>query len=81
MLDPYRKSATVIEASELNYTILRPSWLNDHNEIDFGTTHKGERFKNPSGAESRKSVADLVEKLANTPALENRQSLGVHKSL
>jgi len=79
-LDPYRKSAEVIEQSDLEYTILRPAWLNDRDEIDYGTTRKGEPFKNPSGVVSRKSVADLVVKLTTTPGLEVRQSLGVHKA-
>lgn len=80
VLDPYRRSAQVIEQSELDYTILRPAWLNNRNEIDYGTTQKGEPFKNPGGVVSRKSVADLVVKLAMTPGLEVRRSLGVHKA-
>ncbi len=79
ILDPYRDSARVIEASDLDYTILRPTWLSDRDEIDYGTTQKGEPFANPSGIVSRKSVADLVVKLATTPDLEVRRSLGVHK--
>jgi len=43
-----------------------------------GTTQKGEPFKNASEVVPRKSVADLVVKLATTPSLESRQSLGVH---
>jgi uncharacterized protein YbjT (DUF2867 family) len=79
ILDPYRKSAEIIEASELAYTILRPAWLNDCDEIDYGVTLKGQPFANPKAYVSRKSVADLVVKLATTPGLETRQSLGVHK--
>lgn len=78
-LGPYRKSAEVIENSDLDYTVIRPAWLNDEDEIDYGTTQKGEPFKNPSGVVSRKSVADLVVKLATTSGLCVRQSLGVHK--
>ena len=80
ILDPYRDSARVIEESDLDYTIIRPEWLNDRDEIDYGTTQKGEPFKNPSATVSRKSVADLVVKLATTPGLEIRKSLGVHKA-
>jgi uncharacterized protein YbjT (DUF2867 family) len=80
ILDPYRKSARLIEASELDYTILRPAWLSDRDEIAYGTTQKGEPFKNPSEQVSRKSVADLVVKLATTPGLQIRSSLGVHKT-
>lgn len=80
ILEPYCRSASVIEASGLDYTILRPAWLNNRDEIDYGTTRKGEPFKNPLGVVSRKSVADLVVKLAMTPGLENHGSLGIHKT-
>ena len=80
ILDPYRDSARVIEDSDLDYTIIRPEWLNDRDEVDYGTTQKGEPFKNPSATVSRKSVADLVVRLATTPGLEIRKSLGVHKA-
>lgn len=80
VLDPYRNAARVIEASGLDYTIIRPAWLNNSDEIDYGTTHKGEPFQNASAVVSRKSVADLVVKLAMTQGLENRSSLGVHKA-
>jgi len=80
ILDPYCKSASIIEASRLDDTILRPAWLNDRDEIAYGTTRKGEPFKNASEVVSRKSVADLVVKLAMTPRLEIGSSLGVHKT-
>jgi uncharacterized protein YbjT (DUF2867 family) len=80
VLEPYCKSASIIEASGLDYTILRPAWLNNLDEIDYGTTRKGEPFKNASEVVSRKSVADLVVKLAMTPGLEIGSSLGVHKA-
>jgi uncharacterized protein YbjT (DUF2867 family) len=79
ILDPYCRSANIIEASRLAYTILRPAWLNDQDEIDYGTTQKGEPFRNAAEQVSRKSVADLVVKLATTPGLEIGSSLGVHK--
>lgn len=79
VLDPYRDAADVIEESDLDYTILRPAWLNDRDEIDYGTTEKGEPFENPSAEVSRKSVADLVVKLATTPGFGIQESLGVHK--
>jgi uncharacterized protein YbjT (DUF2867 family) len=67
ILDPYRNAARVVEASDLDYTILRPAWLNDKDEIDYGTTQKGEPFKNARKTVSRKSIADLIVKLATTP--------------
>lgn len=77
ILTPYRKSAAVIEASNLEYTILRPGWFTNKDEIDYETTQKGEPFKGHDV--SRKSIADLIVKLAVTPGLEVRTSLGVNK--
>jgi uncharacterized protein YbjT (DUF2867 family) len=77
ILNPYRKSAAVIEASDLAYTILRPGWFTNKAEIDYETTQKGEPFKGHDV--SRKSIADLIVKLAVTPGLEVRSSLGVNK--
>ncbi len=79
LLEPYRKATRIIEDSDLDYTILRPAWLNNRDEVAYGTTQKGEPFKNASEVVSRKSVADLVVKLATTPSLEIRRSLGIHK--
>ena len=76
-LGPYRKAAKVIEASNLKYTILRPAWLTDEDEIDYETTQKNKPFK---GTEvSRKSVAALVVKLVDNPTSGIRKSLGVNK--
>jgi uncharacterized protein YbjT (DUF2867 family) len=80
ILDPYRDAATVIEESGQEYTIVRPAWLNNRDEIDYGITRKGEAFTNPGAYVSRKSVADLVVKLVQTPGLGVRGSLGVHKA-
>jgi uncharacterized protein YbjT (DUF2867 family) len=75
-----RDSVKIIEASDLDYTVIRPAWLNDSDEISYGLTRKGQAFVNPDLSVSRKSVADLVHKLATTPNLESGQSLGLHKS-
>ncbi len=76
-LGPYSSAATVIESSDLEYTIVRPAWLTDKDEVDYELTQKGEPFK---GTEvSRKSVADLVVKLAQDPARDLRASLGIDK--
>jgi uncharacterized protein YbjT (DUF2867 family) len=80
ILDPYRDAADVIEKSDLDYTIIRPAWLNNKDEIAYGTTEKGEPFANPGAVVSRKSVADLVVRLALTPNAGVRNSLGVHKN-
>ncbi|MDF1998782.1 NAD(P)H-binding protein [Peribacillus frigoritolerans] len=77
ILDSYRNSAGIIEVSDLDFTILRPGWFTNKDEIDYETTQKGEPFKGHDV--SRKSVADLIVKLAETPGLEIRKSLGVNK--
>lgn len=79
VLDPYRNAAKIVEASGLDYAVIRPAWLNDRNEIAYGTTEKGESFANPSATVSRKSVADLVVKLATAERLGQR-SIGVHRA-
>lgn len=76
-LPPYRKAADLIEASGLDYAILRPAWLTDEDEVDFETTGRNEPFK---GTEvSRKSVATLIAKLALSDAPLGKRSLGVNK--
>jgi uncharacterized protein YbjT (DUF2867 family) len=77
ILDPYRDSVRVIEASDLDHTILRPGWFTNADEVDYETTPKGEPFRGHDV--SRKSLASLVVKLATTPGLEVRESLGVNK--
>ncbi|TKG98823.1 NAD-dependent dehydratase [Peribacillus simplex] len=77
ILDSYRNSAEIIEVSDLDFTILRPGWFTNKDEIDYETTQKGEPFKGHDV--SRKSVADLIVKLAEAPGLEIRKSLGVNK--
>ncbi len=75
VLDPYRDSAAVIEASDLDFTILRPGWFTRDEGIAYQTTQKGEPFK---GHEvSLNSLSDLIVKLALTAGMEIRRSLGV----
>ncbi len=78
ILDPYRDSAAIIEASDLEYTILRPGWFSHANEINYQITQKGEPFKGHDV--SLNSLSDLIVKLALTPTLEVRHSLGVSRA-
>lgn len=76
-LDTYSQAAKVIENSSLNWTIIRPAWLTDKDEVDYELTEKGEAFK---GTEvSRKSIADLVIKIIENPENYTHHSLGVNK--
>ncbi|MGO3170577.1 MAG: NAD(P)H-binding protein [Bavariicoccus seileri] len=77
LLERYGEAVDLIEASELDYTIVRLAWLTNKNEIDYELTQKGEPFK---GTEvSRKSVAALVRSLIKDPSQYQRASLGINK--
>lgn len=77
LLGPYRAAADIIEKSGLDYTILRPAWLTDTDEVSYEVTQKGEPFK---GTEvSRRSVAALVSDIITTPSRWSRANLGVNK--
>ena len=75
VLDPYRDSAVIIEGSDLDYTILRPGWFTHDEAIAYQITQKGEPFKGHDV--SLNSLSDLIVKLALTPGMEIRRSLGV----
>src|SRR5262249_11929350 len=76
-LKPFRRAADAIEASELDFTILRPAWLQDEDEIYYEITEKGTPFK---GTEvSRRSVADLIVKVIHSPELHSHGNIGVNK--
>ena len=76
-LGPYRAAADTIEASGLDYTILRPAWLTNADEVCYEVTQRDEPFK---GTEvSRKSVAALVTDVVTHPGLWARANLGVDK--
>ena len=75
VLNPYRDSAAVIESSDLDYTILRPGWFTHEQDVRYELTHKGEPFVGHDV--SLNSISDLIVKIATTPGLHARQSLGV----
>ena len=75
VLDPYRDAALLIEASGLDYTILRPGWFTRDPSIRYRLTQKGEPFRGHDI--SLDGLADLIVRLATTPGLHSRQSLGV----
>ena len=77
VLKPYRKAADVIEASGLEYTILRPTWFTNADEVDYETTRKGEPEK--GSIVSQKSLATLITKIVETPEQYTRENLGVNK--
>jgi hypothetical protein len=67
----------VIEASDFDFTILRPGWFTRDQAISYQVTQKGEPFR---GHEvSLNSLSDLSVKVALTPGMQVRRSLGVSR--
>jgi len=77
VLDPYRDSAALIEASDLDYTVLRPGWFTQDAKVDYRITQKGEPFHGHDV--SLDSLSDLIVKVALSPTLHLRSSLGVSR--
>ncbi len=77
VLDPYRDSVAIIEVSDLDYTFLRPGWFTHDDEVAYQITQMGKPFKGHDV--SVNSVSDLIVKLATTPGMHVRRSLGVSR--
>lgn len=77
VLQPYRKLADEIESSNLEYTILRPDWFTDENEIDYAITRKGEPEQ--GSAVSRKSIATFISTIIQNPEKWKNENLGISK--
>src|SRR4051812_24111262 len=77
ILQPYRKLADVIEASGLDYTILRPDCFTNGSEISYEITRKGEPEKGT--AISRRSIAAFVAEIIDNPDKHSRENLGIAK--
>ncbi|HMU35063.1 MAG TPA: NAD(P)H-binding protein [Pyrinomonadaceae bacterium] len=77
VLGPYRKLADIIEASGLDYTILRPDWFTNADEVDYALTRKGE--PETGSAISRKSIAAFIRTIFENPDLHKNENLGISK--
>lgn len=77
VLKPYRAAADVIETSGLDYTVLRPAWFTDVDEVDYEITHKGESEK--GSVISQKSLASFIVRVIENPELYIGESLGINK--
>lgn len=75
ILRPYREAADTIEASDLNYTIIRPGWFM-RGPVGYKITHKGEPFGGQYVTIS--SIADLVLRLVKDDQLYSRDSVGIN---
>lgn len=77
-LTTYRAAVDVITASDLDYTIIRPAWLTNKDEVDYEITNGAHTvFK---GTEvSRKSVASYINDLIENPDQDIRGNVGLNK--
>jgi len=78
ILQPYQEAVRAVEGSNLNYTIVRPSNLDDGSDVDnYVITHNGEPFK--ENHVSRQSVADLIVRLTKDKKLGSHDDLAVSR--
>lgn len=77
VLKPYRAAADVIETSGLDYTVLRPTWFTNVDEVDYEITQKGEPEK--GSVVSQKSLAAFIVKVIEHPEQYVGESLGINK--
>jgi uncharacterized protein YbjT (DUF2867 family) len=77
VLIPYRKLADIIEKSGLDYTILRPDWFTNDNEVDYALTQKGE--PETGTAISRISIATFISTIIEKSDLHIKENLGISK--
>lgn len=75
VLQTYRDAADVIEASDLDYTIVRPGWFTG-GPVNYEVTRKGEPFGGHDVSVS--SIADIVKKLVDDDTLYAKDSIGVN---
>ncbi|MQS98424.1 NAD(P)H-binding protein [Companilactobacillus halodurans] len=76
-LDAYAEGAKQVENSGLEYTIIRPAWFSDKDEVNYELTQKGQEFK---GTEvSRVSVAAYITSLILDSTKEAHQSVGINE--
>lgn len=73
----YAKAAKRIEDSDLDYTIIRPTWMDNKDEVDYEKSKKGEPIKDTEV--SRKSVAAYIYHLIKNPKEDVKESIGLGK--
>lgn len=76
---PNRQAVDVVEASALNYTVLRPGYLQDGDENDYTLTVKGEAAK--GYITTIPSIANLAVQLIYDSSLYSRESVSITKDM
>ncbi|MBM7642271.1 NAD(P)H-binding protein [Streptococcus loxodontisalivarius] len=75
ILKPYRKAADLLEASDLDYTILRPGWFDNNSDQSYQLFPKGEIITGNTIA--RSAIASLVTKMVQNPSQYLKENLGI----
>lgn len=75
----YRAAADQITASNLDYTIIRPAWLTNKNEINYEKT-VGATTPFRGTEVSRLSVADYIADLIENPTKDVKANVGLDKA-
>lgn len=78
-LTTYRAAADQITASNLDYTIIRPAWLTNKNEINYEKT-VGATTPFRGTEVSRLSVADYIADLIENPTKDVKANVGLDKA-
>lgn len=78
-LTTYRAAADQIMASNLDYTIIRPAWLTNKNEINYEKT-VGATTPFRGTEVSRLSVADYIADLIENPTKDVKANVGLDKA-
>lgn len=73
----YREGADIVESSGLDYTILRPSWYTNDDDIDYELRDKGEP-ENVSTI-SRKSLATVICDIIRHPDKYVNRNINISK--
>ncbi len=76
---PNREAADIVEASGLDYTILRPGYLRDGDADDFVLTFKGEQAK--GYISTIPSVVELAVRLIKDDSLYAGQSVSITRDM
>lgn len=76
---PNRQAVDAVEASALNYTVLRPGYLQDGDENDYTLTVKGEAAK--GYITTIPSIANLAVRLIYDSSLYSRESVSITKDM
>ncbi|AND79235.1 NAD(P)H-binding protein [Streptococcus pantholopis] len=75
VLRSYRQAADLVEASHLDYTILRPGWFDNSSDLSYELFPKGETIYGNSI--SRRAIAQCVKTIVEDPTLHSRMNLGI----